>query len=272
MTKQTSTSSIRLETKPSVPVNYTFMPGTETSTNGKQLLIVFLSGLRDPMKVWNGTLKQISRLRQSKKCPPILTYDRFGSGRTGRDPSDIGKDANEWHDVHDAAQDLRQLIWQVTKMEMAISDMDKIWPVFVAHSMGAAVAQLYAKTFPGEVASFLLLDATPTDTDGTSWYPDPDAPDFDATTLPIGVKAEMLRDGRNKHRASPYNPNTINAEGLRWNNVQDHLPVVGAPKFIGPAKGTPLVTIVMHDAQAYAKQLTKVCVAQHLFVHCRLGV
>jgi pimeloyl-ACP methyl ester carboxylesterase len=184
-------------------------------------------------------------------------------------PSDTGKDHNEWHDVHDAAQDLHQILLQVHRTEMGISTKDRVWPIFVAHSMGTAVAQLYARSFPGEVASFLLLDATPTDTDGTSWYPDPDAAGFDATAQPAGVTAEILRDVRRKQDASPYSPNSINAEGIRWNNLQEYIPAVGAPKFIGPAMGTPLVTIIMHDAKAYAKQVTQVCKFA-LVVNCLL--
>lgn len=260
MSRQASrTGSIRLKAKSSVPVHYTFTPGFGASEDGRQLLIVCLNGLCDPMKVWNGTLKHLAQFRQSKNCPSILTYDRFGCGKTGPDPSDAGKGPTEWHDLGDVAKELHELLLQVYETELGISSREKVWPIFVAHSIGTAVAQLYGAKFPGEVVGYLLLDATLTDSDGTSLMPDPDAPGFDATALPRGVTPAMLRDSRMKQHSSPFNRNMPNTERLRWNNIQEYIPVIGAPKFTGPAKGTPLITLMMHDDQVYAKQLKQVC-------------
>ncbi|KAJ5377112.1 uncharacterized protein N7496_004521 [Penicillium cataractarum] len=251
--------SVAIPTKPSVPIAYSFVEGAQ-QLQGSKTLVIFCSGLCDPMRVWFQTLAAIAKKREQKPCPPMLLYDRFGSGATGHDPTDQGKGAKDTHDALDAVSDLRQLLICIAQQHLAIppSDIDALQLVFVAHSMGAVISELYAKAYPKTVAALLVLDGAPTDSDGQSWYPDPDASNFSPATLPEGVTVELLRTARKQQRESVYNPNNVNGEKLRWSNVSDYVPNVGAPKLQGPIDGTPLLTVMAHDPVPFAKQVKQV--------------
>jgi pimeloyl-ACP methyl ester carboxylesterase len=251
--------SMAIPTKPSVPIAYSFVEGAQ-QPQGPKTLVVFCSGLCDPMKFWLPTLAATAKEREQKPCPPMLFYDRFGSGATGRDPTDNGKGAKDTHDVMDAVRDLRDLLICIAQRHLAIpsSEIDGLRLVLVAHSMGAVIAELYAKAYPKTVAALLVLDGSPTNSDGESWYPDPDASNFSPAALPEGVTVELLRTARSQQRASVYNPNSVNGEHLRWSNLPDYIPKVGVPKLQGPINGTPLLTVMAHDPVPYAKQVNKV--------------
>jgi pimeloyl-ACP methyl ester carboxylesterase len=124
--------------------------------------------------------------------------------------------------------------------------------------MGAIIAELYAKEYPKTVAALLVLDGAPTNSDGLSWYPDPDASNFSPAALPKGVTAELLRRARKQQRERLYNPNSVNGEQLRWSNLSNYIPKVGAPKLQGPIDGTPLLTVMAHDPIPFAKQVKQV--------------
>jgi pimeloyl-ACP methyl ester carboxylesterase len=257
---------VAIQTKPSVPIGYSFIEGARQLRHGPETLVIFCSGFCDPRKVWNPTVAATVKLREQKPYPPLFLYDRFGSGETGRDPTDEGKDPKDTHDVMDAARDLRELLICVAELHLAIPEnkINDLRLVFVAHSMGAAVAELYAKAYPNTVAALLVLDGTPTISDGLVWYPNPDAPDFSLAALPEGITPELLRKGRAQQEqpTSVFNPNNINDEGLRWINLPDYIPIVGAPKLQGPIPGTPLLTVVAHDPVPYAKQFKKVSLSK----------
>jgi pimeloyl-ACP methyl ester carboxylesterase len=187
--------------------------------------------------------------------PPILLYDRFGSGETAK------KHTPKTHDAMDAANDLRELIVGVAEKHLKIkpNEIDGLPVIFGAHSFGGVIAELYAKKYPRTVIALLLLDPSPTDTDGESWFPNPDAPDFKPESLPDGITADLLRKARAQQRASPYNPNTPNKEGIKWDNLSTYIPEVGARRLLGPWENTPLLTIMGHDPLPYAEQVKKVC-------------
>lgn len=247
-----------IPTKPSVPIMYSFVESAQQRQ--AKALVIFCSGLCDPMKVWFPTLAAIAKKRKQKPRPPMLLYDRFGAGATGPDPTDKGKGEQDTHDVMASVRDLRELLICIAQRHLAIppSEIDALRLVFVAHSMGAIIAELYAKTYPKTVAALLVLDGAPTNSDGQSWYPDPDSLNFSPAALPEGVTPELLRTARKQQRASVYNPNTVNGEQLRWSNLSDYIPNVGAPKLRGPMNGTPLLTVMAHDPVPFAKQVKKV--------------
>jgi pimeloyl-ACP methyl ester carboxylesterase len=150
------------------------------------------------MRVWLQTLAAIAKQREQKPCPPMLLYDRFGSDATGQDPTDRGEGGKDTHDAIDAGRDLCQLLTCIEQRHLAIppSKIDAVRLVLVAHSIGAIIAELYAKEYPKTAAALLVLDGAPTNPDGLSWYPDPDASNFSPAALPKGVTAELLRRAR----------------------------------------------------------------------------
>jgi pimeloyl-ACP methyl ester carboxylesterase len=251
--------SMAIPSKPSVPIAYSFVEGAQQRQEFKTL-VIFCSGLCDPMNVWLPTLAATTKERAQKACPPMLLYDRFGSGATAHDPTDKGKGEKDTHDVMDAVHDLRELVICIAQRHLSIppGEIDVLRLVLVAHSMGAVIAELYAKAYPKTVAALLVLDGSPTNSDGLSWYPDPDALDFSPAALPDGVTLELLRKARQQQRASVYNPNTVNGEHLRWSNLTDYIPKVGDPRLRGPINGTPLLSVMAHDPVPYAKQVKKV--------------
>jgi len=77
--------------------------------------------------------------------------------------------------------------------------------VFVASSIGCAIARLYAIENPGTVSALLLLDSTLANSYVTTVFPDPRAPEFSKYHLPEGVTIELLEDVRAKI-ARHYHP------------------------------------------------------------------
>jgi pimeloyl-ACP methyl ester carboxylesterase len=71
----------------------------------------------------------------------VIAYDVRGHGRTG------GSDVDAY-DVDLFAKDLHELL----------DALDVANPVVVGHSMGGAIAQVYAVTYPDRVAGVVLLD------------------------------------------------------------------------------------------------------------------
>ena len=247
---------ITIPSHPATPIHYSYVPGSGRLKNGLGPLIIFLSGLNDPRKIWTPVLRAINKDNGAPDIfqLPMLLYDRFGSGETGK------KDISKTHDAMAAANDLRELIASVAEKHLKIkpNEINSLPIIFVGHSFGGVIAELYAKQYPRTVLALLLLDPSPTDTDGESWFPDPDAPDFKSETLPEGITADMLRKARAQQRASPYNPNSPNKEGIKWNNLSNYIPEVGKPKLLGPWENSPLLTIMGHDPLPYAGQVKKV--------------
>lgn len=247
---------IAISSHPATSIHYSYVPGSARLKNGPRPLIIFLSGLNDPRKIWTPVLRAMNEDNGAQGIlqPPMLLYDRFGSGETAK------KDITKTHDAMAAANDLRELIAGVAEkhLEIGPTEIDGLPIIFVAHSFGGVVAELYAKQYPRSVVALLLLDPSPTDTDGESWFPDPDASDFKPETLPDGITAAMLRKARAQHRASPYNPNSPNKEGIKWDNLSNYIPEVGMPQLLGPWENTPLLTIMGHDPLPYAEQVKKV--------------
>jgi pimeloyl-ACP methyl ester carboxylesterase len=247
---------IAIPSQPATPIHYSFIPGSGQLKNGVTPLLIFLSGLNDPRKLWTPVLRAMNKEGrvQGGFQPAMLLYDRFGSGETA-------KKTTKTHDAMDATKDLRELIVGVTERHLKIqpNEIDSLPIIFVAHSFGGVIAELYAKQYPRTVIALLLIDSCPTDTDGESWFPDPDASDFKSELLPDGITADMLRKVRAQHRTTPYNPNSTNKEGIKWNNLSTYIPEVGRPQLIGPWENTPLLTTMRHDPLPFAEQAKKVC-------------
>ncbi|KAI0974731.1 Alpha/Beta hydrolase protein [Xylaria arbuscula] len=250
--------SVRLSTKPTACLECSQVQSVGQS-GCSDVLIVFLNGLVAPQSFWlpimalmlrrihmavPGTDSVLSR-------PQMLAYDRYGQGRTiDRDPGDEGKEEGYGHDALDVVRDLHQLIIQTTPN----SDSQPKRIMFVANSIGCAIARLYSQHYPGTVAGMLLLDSIMANSDFVSIFPDPDSPEFDPGSLPQGVTPDMLYETRNKFR-QVFHPSVKNPEGLDRRNLATLLPDADRPSLShGYAGRAPFVTVVGHDPEWFAKE------------------
>ncbi|KAF4978616.1 hypothetical protein FZEAL_5019 [Fusarium zealandicum] len=244
--------SIRLSTKPSAEIRYTFTPAT-ASPKTDPSLIVFINGLGLPQAGWTPA---ITKLRETSKdgLPAILTYDRFGQGQTNdRDPND--KDAADPRHAHDcisAVGDMRQLITQILNEKLGIDKTDDARLLMVGNSIGCSLVRLYAQEHPGTVSGILFLDSTLTDSDFVSILPDPDAKDT-TLELPTGVTLDDLRNAREQIRKR-FHPDVGNQEGLSRRNLLQLLPHADSPPLHTPDQPGPYITVLGHDFDVFANR------------------
>ncbi|KAI1438591.1 Alpha/Beta hydrolase protein [Xylaria sp. CBS 124048] len=249
---------IRLTTKPTASLHCSQVQSVGESGYSK-VLVVFLNGLIIPQSYWIPIMTLMLRhLKPTGSLaggdasrPQMLAYDRYGQGRTiDRDPGDKGKEDGYGHDVLDVVRDLHQLISQT----MQGSPDNKKRIMFVANSIGCAVARLYAQEYPGTVAGMLLLDSIMANSDFVNIFPDPGNPDFDPTSLPQGVTPEMLRETRTKFREA-FHPTVKNPESLDRRNLATLLPDANKPSLQqGFGAKAPFIAVVGHDPERFAKE------------------
>lgn len=99
--------------------------------------------------------------------------------------------------------------------------------------------------------------------DFVSIFPDPDATEFDATSLPAGVTADALRESRESVRRI-FHPDVGSKEGLSRKNLASLLPASDGPVLQGPDGHGPYVTVVGHDFEAFAEESIKMGHAKSL--------
>lgn len=257
---------IRLRMKPSARLNYSFVPqSSKLSTSERpSRLIVFLSGIDAKRTSWKLMIASLLRMEKDEglSLPPLLLYDRYGIGMSDQDPTDTGQPREERHDIKNAMCDLRQLVVQISEQKLGYkeAELGRLHLIFVAHSLGAGIARLYAAEFPGTVEALLLLDAVMSNKAFGDFIPDPDKPEeFKKHILPVGVTPEMCRDAIRKIAKSPYNFKAgLNREGIRWSNLPEQLPFNDGPRLQGPRKGLPLVTVMCSDLERMARNTGKV--------------
>ncbi|KAI0192687.1 Alpha/beta hydrolase fold-1 [Xylaria flabelliformis] len=250
--------SIRLDTKPTACLECSKVQGAGHA-GYSDILVVFLNGLLAPQSFWLPVMALMLRrlktgesgINNDVSRPQMLAYDRYGQGRTiDRDPGDEGKEEGYGHDTLDVVHDLHQLISQT--MRDSNNQSNRI--MFVANSIGCAIARLYAQEYPGTVAGMLLLDSIMANSDFVSIFPDPDSPDFDPGSLPQDVTPEMLCETRRKFR-EVFHPSVKNPEGLDRRNLAALLPDADKPRlYQGFGGKAPLVTVVGHDPEWFAKE------------------
>lgn len=253
--REISAGTIKLTTKPSASIHYTFVQGNSNSPPYR--LVVFLNGLIADKASWLAVIAGIIRTRKTTTgFPSMLSYDRYGQGLSqDRDPQDRGKEKGHGHDVADAVIDLHQLITQIAQERLHTSS-EQLQIELVANSIGCAIARLYAQRYPGKVASLLLLDSIMANSDFDFW-PDPDAASFDVNQLPKDLTIEILREQRARF-ATMFSPNVENREGLSRRNLAELLPHSDSPRIIGPDGNGPWVTVVGHDFEYFATESLKV--------------
>ncbi|KAI4121702.1 MAG: hypothetical protein LQ338_006214 [Usnochroma carphineum] len=246
--------NIALSTKPSASIHYTFAKGKESGNNPPRL-VVFLNGLMTDKTTWLPVMAGIIRKQGDAGFPSLLAYDRYGQGLTeDRDPQDQGREEGRGHNIADVVRDLYQLITQISKDKLDTSP-EQLPLVFVANSIGCAIARLYAEWYSGSVGALLLLDSMMANSN-FDWWPDPESSDFDPKELPEDVTVELLRKERAKF-AAMFAPDVINKEGLDRRNLAELLPHSDEPllpPLSGPGGGRPLVTVVEHDPERFATE------------------
>ncbi len=193
----------------------------------------------------------------------MLTYDRPGCGTTtDRNPDIEIPERPRAHsrDILDAAHDLRDLITSIGKLKLGIpeTEIGKLRIVFVASSIGVAIARLYAAEYPKTVSGLLILDSTMANSDNISMIPDPDAPDFDEKSLLQGATESMCREARNRI-GKVYHIKGPTREGLWRGTISTLLPHADRPLLHGPVEESPYVTIVEHDRELFVKIMNEVC-------------
>ena len=257
---------IRLLTKPSARLCYTFLPGV-SARNSSPRLVVFLNGLGLPQSSWFPVINGLAESFPHQR-PPLLSYDRFGQGMsTDSDPSDAGAvDPLHGHDCMSVVRDLRQLISQIANEKLGVEDVRRVQLVLIGNSIGCALARLYTQQYPGTVAALLFLDSVLSNSDYVSIWPDPDAEDFDQSTLPEGVTPDLLRETRENYRRM-FHPDVGSKEGLSRRNLRDLLANSDAPVLEGVGSRGPLITVVGHDFMAFAKENEKMGTPQAMIIN-----
>ena len=245
--------------QPPVRLSCTFIPCTSRPAPANTLTI-FLSGLDNPQKWWFPTISCLSDLQGL--TTPMLTYDRPGCGTTIDRNPDVeipGRPRGHGRDLLDAAHDLRELVLAIGKLKLGIEEKDigKLKIVFVANSLGVAIARLYAAEYPKTVSGYLILDSAIANSDTISIFPDPDAPSFDEGKLPPGITASMCRNARKKI-GKVYYMGGPTKEGLWRGTIDSLLPYADRPVLEGPTEDAPYVTVVEHDMDLFPKMVEKV--------------
>ena len=252
--REISSHQVQLSTKPGASIHYSFALGN--AKRHAHQLVVFLNGLMSDKASWIAVMAGIIRQRPLSGFPSMLAYDRYGQGMTeDRDPQDKGQEPGHGHDVADAASDLHQMLSQVVEEQVQAS-LPKVQIIFVANSIGCAIARLYAQKYPGTVPAFLFLDSIMANSNFDFW-PNPDEEGFSDRDLPVDVTVEVLRQQRRKF-ATIFAPEVANREGLNRRNLAKLLPYSDRPKLVGPGGNRPLVTVVGHDFVYFAEDSFKV--------------
>lgn len=257
---------IRLTTKPTAQISYSFLPASRPLPSSNPTLVVFLNGLGLPQTSWTPAISKLIDLRSNANIPAILTYDRFGQGQTtDRDPQDEGvTDPMHGHDSISVINDLRQLIVQIATEKMGIVDIQNLALVFVSNSIGCALARLYTQQHPNTVAGILLLDSVLANSDFVSVFPDPDVEGFGASNaLPEGVTVENLRSAREVTKRI-FHPTVGSKEGLSRKNLSTLLPKSDSPILKGVDGRGPYVTVVGHDFKTFAEHSEKMGIPKAL--------
>ena len=219
-----------------------------TTSTSKPILIIFVNGLILPQSLWTPTIELLETLLSSSTHSiSALTYDRYGQGQSR--PTDPTWKP-EPHDLLFAVEELHSLISHISTKHFPHQS-----PILflISQSIGVPLARLYDQHHPGQISAHLFLDSNIANTDFISIYPDPDAPDFNASTLPSDTTINDLQTMRERTQKM-FHPSVPNAEGLDRSNLAHLLPHADKPALHAPHGKTPFVTVVGHDPEAFAEE------------------
>lgn len=216
--------------------------------SGPPILIVFINGLMLPRAPWQPTLSMLPALLTDVSVPIYaLTYDRYGQGESRRPPPW----KPELHDLSTAATELETILNTTLADHAELTATPTL--LFVSHSIGVPLARLHNATTANHATGHLFLDSNISNTDFVSLLPDPDSPNFDASSLPSGITADDLRSSRERMKAMLH-PSVPNPEGLDRSSVAELVPHADRPELRGPDGEAPWLTVVGHDPVAFAEE------------------
>lgn len=247
--------TIELKDKPTATLHYSLLSGHGDSNT----LIVFLNGLILPQSSWVDTISQIAlKTEDLEICRPhILSYDRYGQGLSDKHP-------DSKHDIKDVVKDLHSFLQAF--MEKVFNSGPPKHLVFVANSIGCAIARLFAARYPDEISGFIFLDSIMAHVDLVALWPDTSDPSFDKRTLPEGTTVEQLREVREKYKKI-FDVHAPNPEGLDRSGLDKLLPASDSPKLKG-VDGKPWITVIGHDPDTFAQENKVYLYSSSLRVTC----
>ncbi|CZR57501.1 uncharacterized protein PAC_07390 [Phialocephala subalpina] len=260
-------TALTIASKPESPIVHTYFPPNNPAPvlaseppaerAFAHRLIVFVNGLGLPASSWLPTIKLLHAHTES--CPSILTYDRFGQGLTTvRDPLDGTPGKERGHDFLDVVNDLHEIILRIaqTKIGVDIQDLpngEKFQVIFIGASIGAAICRLYVQHHPGIAVGMMLLDSNIANADYSDVFPDPDAPDFDPTTVvKEDYTLEQYIEAR-KTLVDMFGLHVLNLEMLDRSNSPVLLPYADKPKLKGVTGKNLQLMVVGHDTDKFAE-------------------
>lgn len=252
--REVRSGTLSISPKPSATIHFTSVQANHT--DGTPQLVVFLNGLMTNKTSWLAAIAGLIQSRRSIGFPNMLAYDRYGQGLTeDHDPQDIGREEGHGHDVADTTNDLHHIILHVAEHGFS-SPLRNYQLIFVANSIGCAIARLYAQFHPRTVAGLLLLDSMMANSNFDFW-PNPDSENFREEDLQDDCSVEVLREQRAKYLAI-FSPQATNKEGLSRRNLALLLPKSNEPRLIGSDGKGPWITVVGHDPETFAQESLKV--------------
>lgn len=246
-----------IPSKPTAPISYTFIRAGsgKAAQTAQRCLIVFVNGLGLPASSW---LPAITAFQlETKACPAMLTYDRFGQGlTTARDPLDGTEEKRLGHDLSDVATDLHDIVLTVALLKFGLAKVDvedgKLLLLLVGASIGVPIARLYAQRHPGTVAGIIMLDSNIANANYSDFLPDPDAPGFDPGSVLDGhCTFQQYKEARAK-LTGMFDLAVKNPESLDRTTSPSLLPFSDRPMLAEDEKKGPLLVVVGHDPEAFA--------------------
>jgi pimeloyl-ACP methyl ester carboxylesterase len=225
---QSSPDMVRIPWR-DAPLAVELRRGEPTAGGAPSPVVVFVNGLGSGRASWSQTTSRLP------KQYTLLTYSRFGQDDTPRLPDDVPE---ELRDGAAAARDLGELVRELARREGPGFDLfsSSAPVVFVAHSIGVAIARLLFASGGFEdvaaaVGGALFLDPSIVNSDFVSLFPAPSD----------GEPEELTRTREATRRV--FHPSAPNAEGFNRKTFAKLLPLAEEPAL----KHDPYLTVVGHD-------------------------
>ncbi|MCU1231471.1 MAG: alpha/beta hydrolase [Acidobacteria bacterium] len=180
---------------------------------GDGVTVVFEAGLGDTVETWSSLFDDVARFSHA------FAYDRPGYGNSGRafSPRDGAHIVVELHELLRAAN-------------------AKPPYVMVGHSFGGMFAELFARTYPDEIAALVLIESRPgefTRRCRQARAPSCDVPAWMASFMPPAARAELeaIDDTQRALAAAPplredlplwvISAGRHYTEGVKWSQLWD---------------------------------------------------
>lgn len=176
-----------------------------------------------------------------------------------RDPLDGTPGKERGHDFLDVVNDLHEIILNIAQAKIGVEIEDlpngkKFQVLLIGSSIGAAICRLYVQHHPGIAVGMMLLDSNIANANYSDFFPDPDAPGFDPTTVVNeDCTLEQYIEARKK-LVDMFGLHVVNAESLDRSNSPTLLPYADKPKLKGAAGRENLqLMVVGHDPETFAE-------------------